>query len=119
MNVLGRPVLVNPIHSQCIVQVVGDVMHQAVHGGVVEVKIVLIVGMVVPMADADFDRQRVEVFIDIKNVLKCAGKVGQGRLIQYLDEVGQIAVVIRGLVGFQLVCTPAAGGEFVIVRVVG
>ena len=119
VNVFGRPVHIEPIHPKRIVQIVGDEVHQAVTRRLVEVKVVLVVGVVVPVANTHLDGECVEVFVHVKDGFEGAREVRDGRLVQDLNEVGQIAVIVRGLIRLKLVGTASTGGEFVVVRVVG
>ena len=113
-----RPVLIHPIDAQGVVHVVGNEVEFARGGIVVEIIIVLVVGIVVPVAGDHFIGEDLQKSLEVEEFIQSTLELVEGCLIDHGDELCQVAVVVLLHIGLQLVGPPAVGaGELVVVRV--
>ena len=117
-NIALRPVLVHPIDAQGVVHVVRNEVEFARGGVVVEIIIVLVVGIVVPVAGDHFIGEDLQKSLEVEEFIQSTLQLVERSLIDHGDEQCQVAVVVLLLIGLQLVGPPAVGtGELVVIWV--
>ena len=80
------PVLIDPINSPCVVQVIGDVVKQSCLRVVIQVEVVLVACVAIPIATDDIQGHHFEEVGHIEDLFDGARKVFIRRVVQHINQ---------------------------------
>jgi len=113
IGIAGLPILVDPVDAPGVVEVVGDVVEEPGLRIVVEVEVVLVAGVIVPVGVDHVEGLHLEVIGHVEDFFERTGQVCGRRIVQDVDEVGEVGVIVFVRVGLELVCAAPIDLELV------